>query len=266
MSNRNDWLMVFDNADGGYKAVEKFIPFGNGGSILITSRDRALARITSGSHSCEVTEMEEEEAIALLKKSAMVDNNSVDVVIAAQKLVAALGYIPVAIDQAGAYAHSCGYGLDYYLELFAKQRAKLLSDTEFKSASLHQYSTYGTWDISMEEIKHRAEGKDSEQSLAAQSALILHNIFAFLHHDNISGEIFENAALNFMESKNKRINGLPQSTSLLDFKTLFLDRDGNWDVLQFQAGIKVLQAFSLIRGNEMLYSVNPLIQTWSRDR
>ncbi|KIL55088.1 hypothetical protein M378DRAFT_1046124 [Amanita muscaria Koide BX008] len=146
-----------------------------------------------------------------------------------------------------------------------KHRAKLMQDKEFTGASLYKYSTHGTWEISIEEIKHRAEG-DSDQRLAAESALILHNIFAFLHHDNISGEIFEKAAVNFMEMKGKRTNDLPQSISWLDSKTLFLNEDGNWDAFQFQAGIRVLMSFSLIRKHEMLYSVHPLIQAWSRDR
>ncbi|KIL53873.1 hypothetical protein M378DRAFT_1068307, partial [Amanita muscaria Koide BX008] len=159
ISDRNDWLMVFDNADGGYQVVEKFIPSGNGGSILVTSRNKALERITSPTHSLEVIEMGKEEAIALLLKSAGVGSNSVNAAITAEKLVAVLGCIPLAIDQAGAYIHSCGCGLDYYLELFIKHRAKLLSDREFTGASLYKYSTYGTWEISIEEIKHRAEGE-----------------------------------------------------------------------------------------------------------
>ncbi|KIL64161.1 hypothetical protein M378DRAFT_50469, partial [Amanita muscaria Koide BX008] len=143
ISGRKNWLMVFDNADGGYHVVEKFIPPGNRGSILITSRDKGLARITSGT--LEVTEMGKEEAIALMLESAKVDNKSM---IVAQKLVAALGCIPLAIDQAGAYMQSCGCGLDYYLELFDKHHAQLMSDKEFHGASLYKYSTYGTWEIS----------------------------------------------------------------------------------------------------------------------
>ncbi|KIL57057.1 hypothetical protein M378DRAFT_16498 [Amanita muscaria Koide BX008] len=257
ISCRSDWLLVFDNADGGYQVVEKFIPPGNGGSILITSRDK-------GAH-LEVTEMGEEEAIVLLLKAAMIDNNS-NVAMTAQKLVAALGCIPLAIDQAGAYVQSCSCGLDYYLALFIKHRAKLMSDKEFNGASLYQYSTYGTWDISIAEIRHRAEGESIPQRLEAESALILLNIFAFLHHDNISGEIFEKAALNFMAKRDEVTNSLPQSISLLDSKMLFLKDDGNWDALQFQAGIKLLISFSLIRGNGGMYSIHPLIQTWSRDR
>ncbi|KIL64437.1 hypothetical protein M378DRAFT_586726, partial [Amanita muscaria Koide BX008] len=266
ISKQNDWLMFFDNADGGYQIVEKFIPSGTGGNILITSRNRALARVTSGKNSLEVTEMGKEEAIALLLMSSMVDNDSEDVGTVARKLIAALGCIPLAIDQAGAYVQSCGCGLDYYLELFNKHHAKLMSDKEFTGASNYNKCTYGTWEISIEEIKHRAEGESNAQSLAAQSALILHNIFAFLHHDNISTVIFKNSALNFMTRKNEITNGLPQSITLLDPKTLFLNDDGDWDAFQFQAGIKVLLSFSLIRENGAMYSVHPLVQTWSRDR
>ncbi|KAM6494353.1 hypothetical protein JOM56_010714 [Amanita muscaria] len=210
--------------------------------------------------------MEEVDAIVLLLKSAMINDKSVDAATTAQKLVSALGYIPLAIDQAAAYVQSCGCELAYYLELFIKHCVKLMSDKEFHGASLYNHSTYEAWDISIEEIKRRAGGQNSVQSLAAQSALTLHNLFAFLHQDNISREIFKNAALNFMKRKGRETNGLPQTISLLDSRTLLLDADGNWDALQFQAGIKVLLSFSLIRSNGMLYSVHPLIQTWSRDR
>ncbi|KAM6504187.1 hypothetical protein JOM56_001130 [Amanita muscaria] len=267
ISKQHSWLMLFDNADGGYQVVEKFIPSGTGGNILITSRNRALARVTSGKNSLEVTEMGKEEANALLLKSSMVDDDSEDVATVAGKLVTALGCIPLAIDQAGAYVQSCGCGLDYYLELFNKHHAKLMSDKEFTGASSYNQCTYGTWEISIEEIKHRAEGDESNgQNVAAQSALNLHNIFAFLHHDNISAEIFKNAALNLMKRKNAITNDLPQSITLLDSKTVFLNDDGDWDAFQFQAGIKVLLSFSLIREHGKMYSVHPLIQTWSRDR
>ena len=59
--------MIYDNADGGYQMVEKFLPPRNRGNILITSRNLDLARITEDS--MEVLEMGEEEA-TLLSKSA----------------------------------------------------------------------------------------------------------------------------------------------------------------------------------------------------
>ncbi|KAF8330125.1 hypothetical protein F5887DRAFT_896095 [Amanita rubescens] len=68
ISKKFNWLMVYDNADGGCQIVEKFLPPGDGGNILITSRNLELMRITE--NSMEVLEMGEEEALSLLSKSA----------------------------------------------------------------------------------------------------------------------------------------------------------------------------------------------------
>ena len=38
-SLQGEWLLVFDNADGGPEVVEKFIPSGSQGNILVTSRN-----------------------------------------------------------------------------------------------------------------------------------------------------------------------------------------------------------------------------------
>ncbi|KAF8629297.1 hypothetical protein AX15_003529, partial [Amanita polypyramis BW_CC] len=91
IATRENWLVVYDNADGGYEVVEKFIPPGNGGNILVTSRNRALQRITLG-NSIEVNRMDEEEAISLLLKSVMFDSPSDEIRALAKTIVSAMGY------------------------------------------------------------------------------------------------------------------------------------------------------------------------------
>src|SRR6266568_155682 len=56
---KGNWLLVYDNADGEYQVVEKFLPPGNQGNILITSRNKALGRLTTSENSLEVDKMEE---------------------------------------------------------------------------------------------------------------------------------------------------------------------------------------------------------------
>ena len=63
ISGRSSWLMVFDNADGGYQVVEKFLPPGKSGNILITSRDKGLERVALDKNSLEVQQMEQQEPI-----------------------------------------------------------------------------------------------------------------------------------------------------------------------------------------------------------
>ncbi|KAF8622378.1 hypothetical protein AX15_007064 [Amanita polypyramis BW_CC] len=267
IATRNNWLIVYDNADGGYDVVEKFLPPGTGGNILVTSRNRALQRITLG-NSIEVDRMDEEEAISLLFKSVMLSSPSDEAKALARSIVAAIGYIPLAIDQAGAYMHAIDCDLKDYLDLYNQYHSQLMLNATFKGASDYGYSTYGTWDLSMKEIERRATIGPGPEALAAQSAITLHKILAFLHHDNISEEIFSKAAENYIKRNIKEEEeelGFPLSVSLLDSQFLFLG-NGKWNRVQFFAGIQVLTSFSLVKNTNKFYSLHPLVQAWGRDR
>ncbi|KAF7362919.1 FabD/lysophospholipase-like protein [Mycena venus] len=66
-SKVEEWLLFFDNADDPSIDLNDFIPQCNHGNIIITSRNPGLC--VYGSHS-PVSDMEEEDAVALLLKSA----------------------------------------------------------------------------------------------------------------------------------------------------------------------------------------------------
>ncbi|KAF8328490.1 P-loop containing nucleoside triphosphate hydrolase protein [Amanita rubescens] len=261
LSQRSKWLIIFDNADGHYKVVEKFVPPGNQGNILITSRNGELKRLALDSEN--VADMPEDEAVSMLLKSAMLDGTSEDIKNAARKVVSELGGIPLALDQAGAYMQKCGCGIDGYLDLYRKKKHKLMSRKEFQGASGYGRSTYGTWDISLQQIKAMAIKDYGEEAEAAQNAIRLLKIFAFLNHENIPEEVFQNAAENYMNSSiNKGNSDFP--LTLLDHQTLFLGEDGEWDRMQFLDGIKVLLSFSLISILNHFYSMHLLVNAWSR--
>ncbi|KAF8324734.1 hypothetical protein F5887DRAFT_1288641 [Amanita rubescens] len=263
ISKKLNWLMIYDNADGGYQIVERFLPPGNGGNILITSRNLELMRITE--KSMEVLEMGEEEALSLLSKSARLSYTSENIQTMGKQLISKLGGIPLAIDQAGAYMLTCKCPLDDYLELFAKNHDKLMSNPLFKGASDYGSCTYGTWEISMKEIEARAAQKRDPE---AESAITLYQIIAFLHHENIPEELFKNAAENYKRRNidEEKEAGLPLSITMLNPRVLFLDEKGEWNKMQFQLGIQMLLSFSLIKSSGKLYSVHPLVHAWSRNR
>ena len=267
LAEQDNWFIVFDNADGGYKTVEKFLPPGGSGNILITSRNKDLMRITLN-NSIEVFGMDENEAISLLLKSATIVDNSKQNVALASKIVLELGYILLAIDQAGAYLQACDIGLDDYLDLYYNHCRELMADSVFEGASNYGRSTYGTWEISMKEIESRAASSSGPESLAAQSAVILYKYFAFMHHDGISEEIFKTAAENYKKRdiEQEKSLGLPLLVVLIDPKALFLDESGLWNRHQFQAGIQMLVSFALIKSSNKLYSIHPLVHAWSRNR
>jgi myo-inositol-hexaphosphate 3-phosphohydrolase len=67
-SKVEELLLVFDNADDPNINLNDFIPQCNHGNIIITSRNPGLC-VYAGSHSL-VSDMEAEDAVALLLKSA----------------------------------------------------------------------------------------------------------------------------------------------------------------------------------------------------
>ncbi len=250
ISKRPNFLMVFDGADGHYSVVENFLPTGNGGNVMITSRNIGLMRLASRNNSMEVYGMEDEDAISLLLKSAMLDDADDDNYNLAQQLMLQLDGIPLAIDQAGAYMHACGCTINGYVELFTIYRNKLMRDTpRFEGASDYGTSTYGTWDISMKKMENMAAMDNSQELVGVQSAMKLLRIFAFLDHANIPEELFKSAAENYKRRCIEN-NTYPESSSLSFLGVeivLFLDEEGEWDKIQFREGIKVLRSLSLIR-------------------
>src|SRR4051794_5872270 len=65
----HEWLLVFNNADGDPAIVSAFMPRGNRGNILITSRNPYMRRNVESSAQAEVDKMGEEDAVSLLLKA-----------------------------------------------------------------------------------------------------------------------------------------------------------------------------------------------------
>ena len=267
---QEQWLIVFDNADDPPpEVVARFLPSGDRGNILITSRSRSMGRIISFKNSIEITEMEESDAITLLLKTSCLD--AAGHLQAAQKIVAELGCIPLAVHHAGAYIEAGRCDINNYLRQFFLHRQTLMSDATFTGASNYDRTVYGTWDLSFKEIEKRANGQSSiGNAQAAQAAILILQICAFYHHSNISKEIFQSAA---EQSRQHTVDSevaekLPLAATLLNCTLLTLDNDGYWDDFHFGQGISVLLSFSLIKRahSSEFFSVHPLVHSWSQEK
>ena len=265
---QEEWLIVFDNADEPPpEVVARFFPLGNRGNVLITSRNRSMGRIISPENSIEINEMEEKEAITLLLKASCLaplgEHQQ-----AAEQIVASLGCIPLAVNHAGAYIEAGKCDIHNYLRQFSLHRQMLMTDASFTGASNYDQTVYGTWDLSFKEIQRRASGESTREAQAAKAAILIFQICAFYHHDNISKDIFRSAAEESGKHDYSKVAKLPLAITLLDKTLLTLDNDGHWDDLTFGQGIAVLLSFSLIkRGNSSeLFSIHPLVHHWSREQ
>ena len=268
---QEEWLILFDNADNlPSKVVAKFIPSGNRGNILITSRNRSMGRTVSFENIIEINEMEELDAITLLLKAACLDPLP-EHIQAAKEIVTELGCIPLAVDHAGAYIEAGRCDINNYLRQFFLHRKTLMSDATFTGASSYDQTVYGTWDLSFKEIEKRAGGQSTTgNAQGAQAAILILQICAFYHHSDISRDIFRSAAEESIKHviDSEVAEKVPQSINLLDRTLLTVDNNGHWDDFMFGQGIGVLLSFSLIKrgqSSEML-SIHPLVHSWSQDQ
>ena len=71
---QEEWLIVFDNADDPpVYVVDRFIPPGNRGNILITNQNQSIGRVISFENIIEINEIEEADAITLFLMASCLD-------------------------------------------------------------------------------------------------------------------------------------------------------------------------------------------------
>ncbi|KAJ6580482.1 hypothetical protein DFH09DRAFT_294806 [Mycena vulgaris] len=245
-SKPSDWLLFFDNADDPKLDLNKFLPKCSHGNIVLTSRNHGLQVYAGGNH--EVQDMEEVEAEELLLKSAELELTPANRKVAAE-IVKVLCCLALAIIQAGAFI-AVSEDLAGYLESYAKNRARLLSEKPTQSHDDYAWTVYTTWQISFDQLSEPAAG--------------MLRLWSFLHHNKISETMFSNA------SKYKCGTSGPSEDELekpFQFISHFLDPTGYWDSFRFRHITKEIRSYSLIyydQGQKM-FSMHPLVHDWCRD-
>ncbi|WP_055491865.1 FxSxx-COOH system tetratricopeptide repeat protein [Streptomyces sp. TP-A0356] len=136
------WLLVFDNADRP-EDLEEYFPSGEG-HILITSRNQSWA---GHAHPVSVDVFSREESIRFLQRRVP-GMPAED----ASRLAEALGDLPLAIEQAGAWHAETAMSVDEYLQLLREHASRLL-DTSVPSGYPH--SVVATWNLAMERLAQR---------------------------------------------------------------------------------------------------------------
>jgi tetratricopeptide (TPR) repeat protein len=118
LGRRRRWLLIFDSAVR-QGDVARYIPKGNRGHVLITTRDPGFDRVAT---SIRVEELPLDEAVTFLLERTGSDDTD-----AAAGLAEELGRLPLALEQAAAYIEQTGHTLEEYLRLYRERRDNLLS-------------------------------------------------------------------------------------------------------------------------------------------
>jgi len=135
LTTHSQWLLIWDNVED-LALLDRFLPSTRQGAILITTRRQVLGTLARG---IDMLPMEREEGMLFLLRRAKVLESEVtseqvrqlaaqmsSQYAAAAELVIAMGGLPLALDQAGAYIEETKCSLPAYLELFRTRRATLL--------------------------------------------------------------------------------------------------------------------------------------------
>jgi len=172
LARRGRWILIFDNARGP-DDIKDYLPPGNSGHVLVTSRNVAFRGIA---HTLPVSAMNAGEAVEfLLKRTPDTDEEG------AGALAGALGGLPLALEHAGAYIEKSGSSFSGYLEIFRTRQHDILGRAEPPVG--YDATVATTWEISFREVEKESEA-------AGQ----LMNLCAFLAPDDIGREMLRGGA------------------------------------------------------------------------
>ncbi|RPB23401.1 hypothetical protein L211DRAFT_809086, partial [Terfezia boudieri ATCC MYA-4762] len=225
-----NWLLVFDNLDDPDSVdIEEYIPACNHGTVIITSRRRDLQQ---GRRGFEVQQMQPTEAIQLLLMACAMPKFE-DLVLndqtTASTIAQELGYLPLALNQAGAYIHMSQYSLGRYLKAYQSNASYLLSKgLKVWKGGKQDRSVFATWETSFKAIQ--------ETNPEAAKLLL---ICGFLNNEDISEELLK-----------RGMNLEPQGIYLLE------------------DAIRTLLSYSLAKrsSNDDSFSIHPLVHSWAKLR
>ncbi len=238
LTGQADWLLILDNADD-LSMVAAYLPQGDAANshILLTTRAQAVGHLA---YKVQVEQMDlAEGALLLLRRihiltpEATLEQASSKAQEEAQAIVAELGGLPLAIDQAGAYIEETGCSLAGYLDLY-RLRHKDLLQRRSTLPSDHPEPVATTWDLSFRLV---------EQANPAAADLL--RLCAFLDPDAIAEPLLTEGAHALGEVLAPVVA----------------------DPFAFNQAIEELLKFSLIRRNaeRQILSVHRLVQAVLKD-
>ena len=226
------WLMVVDNIDDEDVVFEKketgtkllpCIPKSDNGLVLFTTRYKRIA-MKLADEIVEVVEMNEEEASSLLSRSLKDNTLRPDDV---KELLAELGCIPLAINQATSFIREYCSGIAEYLENYRESEADRMvllgeepaADEDHNSGSDIPKSILGTWFISFSHLK-----KDSLTGALASDVL---SVVSYMDRQEIPKSLLVQLRNNVLKSQYTKAFGILKSMSLItetDHQTFSMHR------------------------------------------
>jgi tetratricopeptide (TPR) repeat protein len=262
------WLLILDNADDCHFDYQAYLPTGNYGVVLMTSRNSECRRYATVLHDALALEgLDDSAARELLLRSANIPpDNHASHEGDARMVFTLLGLHPLAIIQAGSYV-ACGHCTLYeYPQHYQRHRQRLLKFRPTQEQSRYGH-VYATFEASTEVLQ-------SSSDEAAQDALQVLSMFSMLGCSPLPLAIFEAAWRGAQEIAMTTVDDdyidIPSPWHVKQLISLVEVDADEWDSFRVTEAIHLLTSLSLITANnkdgQASISMHPLTHAWAKDR
>jgi tetratricopeptide (TPR) repeat protein len=270
LSNLDEpWLLIINNADDPSLNLSDLFPEGDRGHILVSTRNPDF-RVHATVGSTEFKGLKEKEALTLLLRAAGVplpcDSATES---SGNQITSALGYLALALVQAGALILQRICEIKNYLEFYDQHRNELSLHPPLREKD--QFTVYATWELSLNslQLRHTEASMDAAQILS---------IVAFFHFEHIRVDIFTRALANRLDAADNQLSQSFLARVWHGIRTRLHPRlvlpeclrqeSSKLGVFRIRRALHELYSFSLISydGRDDSFSLHPVVHAWARDR
>jgi len=255
---------------------KRYIPNGSQVSVVMTTRLSDAKKYASADPQntknklfLRLSGLDTESAVDLVLEASDVDERSPQITEQATKIVTALDFHPLAINIASSLIQSAVYSLKEYADaLESRLTQKELLDTESEEARYLKVST--TFEVSAESLQQSASVDPT-----AKAALSLLDIMGFMHHQDISEEIFVRA-WEYEEKIISRFEGKDEDGDIehlsawhvTQSRSIFSSLPPEERTRLFRKARALLSRLSLVdvERAENCMSTHLLVHKWARER
>ncbi|KAI0008902.1 FabD/lysophospholipase-like protein [Xylariaceae sp. FL0662B] len=257
------WILVMDDVRGD---VSEYVPRGNKGNVLFTSQNMSMKPKLRGQSMTKVDVLNETDAALLLLYCAHSDGSDMKKWTEAMNLSEMLGYLPLALEQAGATLRMRDYGISQYAEILENHRNDLLKASGSENIPAALQAVYTSFDVTYKVLNTRAhDASNEEQAEAAKNALQLLSLFSFFHNEGLMGAILQRAFKYRPPDRRPDELGI----GIQSFNDLLAaDESGKWIDSRWRSGVDLLIGYSLVKPDQTkkFFSMHGLVHDWARNR
>lgn len=246
-------LLFFDNADDEDLCLNPYIPNNSNVSVIITTRIKTHSSYARDSN-IHIGPLEPSQAVELLHSVASVYPESN---VESMAIVKELGFLALAVTQAGAYIATTRQ-IGTYLVSLRKHRDDFMRRKDFDKSCGYSKSTYAAIEMSLATLPPKT--------------LTFLSICSFLHHSQIPQELFQRSSKNGFTHQAYILVDLASLPETLTELASGLEEvfGTDWDDYQYELLVEPLLKRSLMEKTfnaqgQVFHDLHPLVQSCVRD-